>query len=72
MDAPVDKGTVTTHTAENAYAKVLAYCGASLYRDGVDARYMNEAENGTTTYTGSATKTVKERPYSIVPASSTT
>lgn len=67
MDAPVDKGTVTTHTAENAYAKVLAYCGASLYRDGVDARYMNEAENGTTTYTGSATKTgegqtVQHRP----------
>ena len=67
MDSPVETGTVTTHTAENAYAKVLAYCGASLYRDNVDTRYMDEAANGTTTYTGSATKTgdgktVQHRP----------
>ena len=67
MESPVETGTVTTHTAENAYAKVLAYCGASLYRDNVDTRYMDEAANGTTTYTGSATKTgdgktVQHRP----------
>ena len=48
---------VTTHTAENAYLKILSYGGASLYRDNVDKRYMSEAKNGTTTYTGSATKT---------------
>ncbi len=57
MDSPVEKGTVTTHSAETAYEKVLSYCGASLYRDNVDARYMEEAANGTTTYIGSATKT---------------
>lgn len=67
MDEPVEIGTVTTHSAEKAYEKVLAYCGASLYRDNVDARYMNEAANGTTTYIGSATKTgdgktVQHRP----------
>ena len=57
MDSPVEKGTVTTHSAEAAYEKVLSYCGASLYRDNVDARDMEEAANGTTTYIGSATKT---------------
>ena len=57
LDAPVETGEVTTHTAQNAYEKVLLYGGASLYRDNVDARYMNEARNGTTTYIGSATKT---------------
>ena len=57
MDSPVEKGTVTTHSAEATYEKVLSYCGASLYRDNVDARYMEEAANGTTTYIGSATKT---------------
>lgn len=67
MDAPVATGEVTTHTAKNAYEKVLLFCGASKYRDGVDARYMKEAKNGTTTYIGSATmtgdgKTVTHRP----------
>ncbi len=57
LDEPVETGEVTTHTAQNAYEKVLAYGGASLYRDAVDARYMKEAAEGTTTYTGSAEKT---------------
>jgi len=57
MDEPVSTGDITTHTAQQAYEKVLAYVGASLYRDAVDARYMEEAANGTTTYIGSATKT---------------
>ena len=57
LDAPVETGEVTTHTAQKAYEKVLANAGASLHRDTVDARYMNEAKNGTTTYIGSATKT---------------
>ena len=56
MDAPAPAGTVTTHTAENAYNAVLAYAGASLYRDAVDARYMEEARTGTATYKGSVTK----------------
>ena len=57
LDAPVETGEVTTHNAQKAYEKVLAYGGASLYRDAVDARYMDEAENGTTHYIGTATKT---------------
>jgi len=57
MDSPVATGEVTTHTAEKAYEKVLDYVGASLFRDNVDKRYVREANNGTTTYTGSATKT---------------
>lgn len=56
MDTPVPEGEVTTHDAETAFDKVLAYCGASLNRDVVDARYMEEAETGTATYTGSVTK----------------
>jgi hypothetical protein len=56
LDAPaVPTGEVTTHTAENAYAKILAYGGASLFRDDVDARYMTEATNGKSTYKGSVT-----------------
>lgn len=57
LDSPVEAGDVTTHTAQVAYEKVLAYAGASLFRDAVDERYMKEAANGTTTYIGSATKT---------------
>lgn len=48
----VDPGTVTTHSATTAYEKVLAYCGASLHRDAVDARYMEETKSGTVTYNG--------------------
>ena len=57
LDEPIATGEVTTHTAQTAYEKVLVNVGASLYRDAVDERYMQEAANGTTTYTGSATKT---------------
>lgn len=57
MDTPVTSGEVTTHTAQNAYEKVLLFCGAAMYRDAVDARYMKEAKSGTTTYIGTATKT---------------
>lgn len=55
LDEPTYTGEVTTHSAENAYEKVLAYCGASLYRDEVDERYMTETETGEVTYVGSVT-----------------
>ena len=55
LDEPTEAGTVTTHTANQAFTKVLAYAGASLVRDNVDERYMTEAKNGTATYTGSVT-----------------
>ena len=57
LDNEVETGKVTTHSAQNAYQQVLTYAGASLYHDDVDARYMKEAADGTTTYTGSAEKT---------------
>lgn len=55
MDAPAPTGEVTTHSAAEAFSKVLAYGGASLYRDDIDARYMEEAKTGTALYKGSIT-----------------
>ena len=55
MEGPAPTGQVTTHSAAEAYEKVLAYVGASLYRDEIDARYMEEAKTGTATYKGSIT-----------------
>lgn len=52
LDEPVDAGEITTHSAINVYDNILNYCGASLYRDAVDQRYMEEARTGTTTYLG--------------------
>ena len=52
LDSQIDPGEVTTHSATGVYDKILSYCGASLYRDGTDARYMEEARTGTTTYKG--------------------
>lgn len=56
MDAPAPTGDVTTHSAAEAFSKVLAYSGASLYRDEIDARYMEEAKTGTAKFKGSITK----------------
>jgi hypothetical protein len=56
MSEPTATGEVSTHSAVTAFDKVLAYGGASLHRDEVDARYMDEARNGTATYSGSVTK----------------
>lgn len=55
MDEPAPTGQVTTHSAAESFSKVLAYSGASLYRDEIDARYMEEAKTGTATYKGSIT-----------------
>ena len=55
MDAPAPTGEVTTHSAAESFSKVLAYSGASLYRDEIDARYMEEAKTGTALYKGSIT-----------------
>ncbi len=56
LDEAAPAGEVTTHTAVNAYDKVLTYSGSSLTPDDVDIRYFTEARNGTATYTGSVTK----------------
>ena len=56
MDNPAPTGEVTTHSAAEAFSKVLAYGGASLYRDEIDTRYMEEAKTGTAQYKGSITQ----------------
>lgn len=56
MDEPCPIGTVTTHSAEDAYTQVLNYAGASLYPDDVDSRYVTETRNNKPTYTGSVSK----------------
>ena len=55
MDNPAPTGEITTHSAAEAFSKVLAYGGTSLYRDEIDARYMEEAKTGTALYKGSIT-----------------
>jgi hypothetical protein len=45
----------TEHIAEQAFTAVLKYAGASLVRDAIDTRIVDEVKNGTTTYTGSKT-----------------
>ena len=57
LTEPAPTGEVTTHTAAQAYEKVLSYAGASLFRDAVDERFVNETKTGTITYKGSVTKT---------------
>lgn len=56
LDGPSPAGEITTHSAANAFDKVLTYSGASLIQDDVDKRYFSEARNGTATYSGSVTK----------------
>ena len=56
LDDPAPMGEVTTHTATQAFDKVLTYAGASLHQDNVDERYFREARTGTAEYKGSVTK----------------
>ncbi len=51
------EGNVTTHSAEEAYEKVLEIAGASLVRDAVDARVIEDVRNGSFTAPGSAGST---------------
>ncbi|WP_341228102.1 pectate lyase [uncultured Arcticibacterium sp.] len=44
---------VTTHSADEAYLKVLAACGASYKLDAVDKRILEEVANTTFTFKGS-------------------
>jgi hypothetical protein len=47
---PFKVSTLTPQTAQVAYGKVLDYVGASLSRDAVDVRIVNEVRNGTASY----------------------
>ena len=46
---PHAPGEITTHSATKAYELVLDYVGASLYRDEVDQRAVNDTRNGNAT-----------------------
>ncbi len=52
LNSEVETDAVTTHDAETAYDKVLAYAGSSLVRDEVDVRIVDEVTNGTAAYKG--------------------
>ncbi len=52
LDEETDPGEVTTQDAQVTFSKVTNYAGASLWRDAVDSRYMEEARTGTVTYYG--------------------
>ena len=52
LSQPILFESVTTHSAEDAFERVLAYAGASLHRDAVDEVIVSDARNGETTYTG--------------------
>lgn len=47
LDTPIEYLYTTTHTAEKAYEKVLAYVGASLHRDALDEIIVNDVSTGT-------------------------
>ncbi len=53
MSSPQPFSKVTTHSADLAYEQVLEYAGASLRRDIIDQRIVNEVRTKTSTYTGS-------------------
>ena len=54
LDQPgAPTGEITTQDAETAYEKVLTYAGASLWRDVIDAEYVEETKTGTAYYIGS-------------------
>ena len=50
---PINYVAVTTHSAEQAYEKVLQYAGASLHRDAFDEQMVSDTRDGKTTATGS-------------------
>lgn len=55
LNAPLAFIMTSQHTAQQAYDKVLAHAGASLKRDAVDVRVIEEVSTGTATYNGSET-----------------
>lgn len=52
LAVPMAFEAVTTHSAQDAYERVLAYAGASLHRDYVDELVVYDTRNGGATCTG--------------------
>jgi hypothetical protein len=55
LGLPIAFYPVTTETAKDAYAKVLAYAGASLHRDRVDSLIVNDTRDCTPRLPAAAT-----------------
>jgi hypothetical protein len=53
LDRPIEYVYTTTHSAKDAYAKVLDHAGASLKRDALDKMIIEEARNNKAASTGS-------------------
>ena len=53
LTEPIDFILTTTHSAADAYARVLDFAGASLHRDSFDELMVSDARNSKATYTGS-------------------
>lgn len=53
LSAPIDFIYTTTHSAADAYARVLDYVGCSLSRDSYDNELISDARNGKASHTGS-------------------
>ena len=54
LSQPVVFHQVTTHSAEQAYERVLDYAGASLHRDWVDQLMVSDTRQGVASFTGKA------------------
>ena len=52
LGSPLDYYLTTTHSASDAYERVLAYAGASLHRDSHDQTMVSDTRNKKATYTG--------------------
>jgi len=50
LSEPIDFVYTTTHSAEDAFERVLDYAGASLHRDALDDVMVSDARNGKVTY----------------------
>lgn len=62
LHMPLETGVITTHTALEAYDKVLASAGCSKWRDKIDERIVSETRNGTAAYRGSIGKNADRLP----------
>lgn len=56
LSDPISYYYVTTHSAADAYDKVVKYAGASLSRDWVDTLMIYDTKNAVATYTGTSGK----------------
>ena len=53
IDSPIEFIATTTHTAQQAYEKVLSFAGACKSRDSFDEQMVSDTRSSTASYTGS-------------------